>query len=257
MKNVFVALAILTCQSLSGLAIAEEDYESARWNPLHFKPAINSATNEDCLACHQEIINRTVKSQSPAGVKAADSLAWYQTLSLYEGEQDTFHRRHLVTPLAKEFMNLQCNTCHQGHDPREEAPNPPTATDAGFTLRKTVNPETTCLKCHGKMNYQMMGLPAPWEKSKNMFQTCMACHVAIRTVRHQVNYLNADNIETAAQKNPDVCYGCHGGRAWYRVAYPYPRHAWPGASPQTPDWAKHRPTESEPRFRLNEKTAAK
>ena len=35
------------------------------------------------------------------------------------GEQETFHRRHLVTDYAREVMDLRCNTCHQGNDPRE------------------------------------------------------------------------------------------------------------------------------------------
>ncbi len=239
---------IYLCLMFSAVTAESLDYQAARWHPLHFKPAIDSATNEQCLECHQEILERKVKPESPAGVKAEDSLAWYQTLSLYQGEQETFHRRHLVTALAKKFMNLRCNTCHQGHDPREAAPIPPTSGQMGFTLRKTVNPETTCLKCHGKMDYKIMGLPSPWEESRKIFQNCMACHAAIRTVRHQVNYLKPEAIEQAAAENPDVCYGCHGGRAWYRTAYPYPRHAWPGAAPQVPDWAKDRPTESEARF---------
>jgi nitrate/TMAO reductase-like tetraheme cytochrome c subunit len=253
MQKFFILCGLLLSGFSSYIMAQELDYETARWHPLHFKPAIDKATDEQCLECHQEILQRRVKSESPAGVKAADSLAWYQTLAVYIGEQETFHRRHLVTPLAKELMNLKCNTCHQGHDPREEAPIPPTSSDAGFTLRKTVNPETTCLKCHGKMNYQIMGLPSPWEESRTVFQNCLTCHAAIRTVRHQVNYLNAEAIETAAQKDPDACYGCHGGRAWYRVAYPYPRHAWPGSAAQVPEWAKDRPTESNARFRLPEK----
>ena len=93
----------------------------ATYSPLHFKPAIESATDAQCLACHKEILQDKVRSVSPAGVKAVDSLAWYQQTSTYAGEQDTFHRRHLVTPLAKQLMNLKCNTCHEGHDPREEA----------------------------------------------------------------------------------------------------------------------------------------
>lgn len=228
---------------------AKPDYEQARWDPLHFKPAIETATNEQCLQCHQEILETKVKPQSPAGVSARDSLAWYQTLEVYSGEQDTFHRRHLVTPLAKKLMNLQCNTCHQGHDPREEAVIPPDS-HTDFTLRKTVNPETTCLKCHGQMNDKVMGLPAPWEESRETLKTCLSCHAAIRTVRHQVNYLNAEAIEAAAQDNPDACYGCHGGRAWYRIAYPYARHPWPGGGDTVPEWAKDRPTESEPRFQI-------
>jgi nitrate/TMAO reductase-like tetraheme cytochrome c subunit len=242
----------LTFSCMTAQAI---DYQAAIWHPLHFKPAIETATNEQCLACHQEILESKVKPVSPAGIKASDSLAWYQTLDIYDGEQETFHRRHLVTPLAQNLMNLQCNTCHEGHDPREEAPNPPSATDAGFTLRKTVNPETTCLKCHGQMDYHLMGMPGPWEQTKQIFQNCTTCHAAIRTVRHQVNYLNAEAIEAAALDNPDTCYGCHGGRAWYRIAYPYPRHFWPGAGTVVPDWAKDRPQESAPRFRLSEHNA--
>ena len=227
------------------------DYQRARWHPLHFKPAIETATDQQCLECHQEILDRKVKQQSPAGVKTANTLAWYQTLDTYEGEQDTFHRRHLVTPLAKQLMNLQCNTCHDGNDPREEAPIPPTKEDAGFTLRKMVNPETTCLKCHGRHPYEIMGLTGPWEETReSMGNSCLTCHVAIRTNRHQVTYLKADEIEKAAEKDPDVCFGCHGGRQWYRISYLYPRHPWPGQAEEVPDWAKDRPTESEPRFQL-------
>ena len=229
------------------------DYERSRWHPLHFKPAIETATDEQCLACHQDVLDRKVKEQSPAGVKSADSLAWYQTLDVYEGQQETFHARHLVTPLAKQLMNLQCNFCHQGNDPREEAPNPPTDDDAGFTLRKMVNPETTCLKCHGRHNYEIMGLVGAWNETReSMGNSCLTCHVAIRTNRHQVTYLNAEEIETAGQENSDVCFGCHGGRQWYRYTYPYPRHPWPGMAEEVPDWATDRPTESEARFRLSE-----
>ncbi|RKZ54635.1 MAG: hypothetical protein DRR16_00150 [Candidatus Parabeggiatoa sp. nov. 3] len=217
------------------------DYEQARWHPLHFKPAIETATNEQCLACHQAVLQPQVKAQSPAGIQSKTVLAWYQTLTVYAGEQDTFHRRHLVTPLAKELMNLQCNTCHQGHDPREEAVIPPTSANATFTLRKTVNPETTCLKCHGQFNAQLMGLPEPWHQIREiMGDNCLLCHATIRTTRHQVNYLNSEAIEKAGQKNADACYGCHGGRAWYRISYPYPRHPWPGQSQYVPDWAKDR-----------------
>ena len=76
----------------------------------------------------------------------------------------------------------------------------------------------------------------------------LTCHAAIRTNRHQVSYLKAEAIEAAGAKNADTCYGCHGGRSWYRISYPYPRHAWEGMAPEVPDWAKDRPTESEARF---------
>lgn len=232
-----------------------EDYLRAVYHPLHFKPAAATATDEQCLACHREVLDDKVRPASPAGVQAATAKAWYQQLATYVGDQDTFHRRHLVTPLAKELMNLRCNTCHEGLDPREEAQGSSATTpgqeDTAFTLRKQVNPETTCLKCHGQMPAnEVMGLPAPWTEVKDSFQNnCLTCHAAIRTVRHQVNYLNAAAIEDAAAKQGgDVCYGCHGGRAWYRIAYPYPRHAWPNMPPETPAWAKDRPIQSEARF---------
>lgn len=224
-------------------------YHAAKYDPIHFKPAIEKATDQQCLACHAEVLKPSVRQSSPAGLPASTTKAWYQVTSTYQGEQDTFHRRHLETPMAKQLMNMRCTTCHEGNDPREEAPGSSTFDSGQQILRKMVNPETTCLKCHGKMNFEVMGLPGPWEKSKDSFQNnCMLCHAGIRTTRHNVNYLNAKAIEEAGKTNGDVCFGCHGGRAWYRTHYPYPRHAWPGMAAETPDWAKGRPTESEVRF---------
>jgi nitrate/TMAO reductase-like tetraheme cytochrome c subunit len=231
----------------------------ATYSPLHFKPAIDAAKDEQCLACHKEVLEDKLRVASPAGVRAADSLAWYQLTSTYSGDQDTFHRRHMVTPLARELMSLKCNTCHQGHDPREEAQGSSATSvaqgDTGFTLRKQVNPETTCLKCHGRMPVEVMGLPGLWPEAKDLFRNdCLACHVNTRTNRHKVSYLNAKAIEDAAIAGRDagtagdVCYGCHGGRTWYRIAYPYARNAWPDMPEGTPDWARNRPTHSEPRF---------
>lgn len=233
------------------------DYERARWHPSHFKPAIDSATDEQCLSCHQEILDRQVRDQSPAGVKASEALAWYQTLHTYEGPQMTFHQRHLTGPLATQLMDMKCNTCHQGENPREEAPIPPDQANHDFTLRKQVNPET-CLMCHGAHPYEVMGLPGPWPESRDNFQNnCLLCHAGIRTNRHQVNFLKADAIEEAAKKDGDVCYGCHGGRQWYRIAFPYPRHAWDGMAEEIPDWAVGRPTESEARFQIPQEQAEK
>jgi hypothetical protein len=241
-------------------AAAVPDQIRAAYDPIHFKPAIDNATDDQCLACHREVLEDRVKASSPAGVKAADTLAWYQQFATYNGDQETFHRRHLITPLAKQLMNLRCNTCHEGHDPREEAQGSsatgPDQNDHGFTLRKQVNPETSCLKCHGQMPAkEIMGLPGEWPDIKEAMQNdCLTCHAAFRTNRHNVNYLNATAIEEAAKAGQatksggDVCYGCHGGRAWYRIAYPYPRHAWPNMSPETPEWAKDRPLQSEARF---------
>ncbi len=251
----FDAKVIAICLSLvlGGLGssmAAEQDYENALWDPIHFKPAIDEATNERCLNCHQEILDRKVLPQAPSGIKAADAFAWYQALDTYEGPQETFHRRHLVTPLARELMDMKCSTCHQGHDPREEAPIPPAGENQSFTLRKVVNPKT-CLMCHGQFpDYTQMGLPGPWtEVSETFGSSCTAaCHVALRTKRHEVNFLKPEAIEAAGEKSGDACYGCHGGRAWYRIRYPYPRHAWPNMPEEVPEWAKDRPTESDARF---------
>ena len=243
-----VVILVLGAGLVSASADESADYLGAVWNPIHFQPQIQRATNEQCLACHKEVLEDRPLAQSPAGVKADESLAWYQTLSTYQGEQESFHRRHMVTPLAQRLMNMRCSTCHQGHDPREEAPIPPDSANESFTLRKQVNPNT-CLMCHGQFAYQLMGLPSDWHTSRDMFgNNCMLCHAAIRTKRHQVNFLNAAEIEKAGMENSDVCYGCHGGRSWYRIAFPYPRHSWPGIPKQIPDWAKQRPTESQSRF---------
>lgn len=229
-------------------------YDAARWHPIHIKPAIETATNAQCLACHQEIMTSKVRDTSPAGVSAAQSIAWYQTLDTYEGEQASFHARHLSTPYAKTVMNLSCTFCHQGNDPREEAPGASaTAAPAGaFTLRKMVDPAKTCLMCHGKFPGVVMGFDdQPWHALRDGMETpeapngCLTCHTdQFRTVRHKVNYLNAAAIEAEAKTKADVCFGCHGGRAWYRKSYPYPRHPWPGMDPTLPDWAKDRPVQS-------------
>lgn len=261
-------------RQLAGIATAPIDpslYERARWHPVHFKPGIDSATNEQCLACHSEILTRKVRETSPAGVEAAKSLAWYQTLDTYAGDQATFHQRHLIDPFAQKVMNLKCNFCHQGDDPREEAPGSsataPSPKSAAFTLRKVINPSTTCLLCHGKFPYEIMeGVDGPWHKVRadledpqdpDLRNGCLTCHdpeFGFRSVRHQVTYLKADTIERLAKEgSSDVCYGCHGGRAWYRNSYPYPRHAWPDMAEEVPEWAKNRPTESDPRYAIEKK----
>ena len=275
-KPVLLAVALLAPGALlAGTAIkaaAQEtpaelakitDYQAARWHRLHFKPAADTATNEQCLACHQEILTGKVREASPAGLKSANAEAWYQTLDTYSGAQETFHARHLTTPYAKQVMNLNCTFCHQGADPREKAPGSSAsmpAQGAAFTLRKTVNPSGTCLRCHGQFPYQNMGLE-PWPAVREGLETpetpngCLTCHAEqFRTVRHQVSYLKADAIEALAKTSADVCYGCHGGRAWYRISYPYPRHPWPGMDDsQVPDWAKDRSAESDAKYRIPQK----
>jgi len=233
----------------NALSADQPSYDQARWDPIHFKPAIDTATDKQCLACHQEVIDHKVRTTSPAGVKASEALAWYQTLDTYQGEQDTFHRRHITNDYAKQVMDLKCTTCHQGNDPREETADSSATSSNALTQRKHVDP-MICVMCHGQHNGTIMGVPpGDWRETGKLFaNNCLTCHAAIRTSRHQVNFLKADAIEAAAQKDPDVCFGCHGGRAWYRISYPYPRHAWPGSGDSVPEWAKDRPQESDPRF---------
>ncbi len=253
------AIAALTAQ------VASLDYQRARYHPLHFKPAADTASNGECLVCHSEILSTKVRETSPAGLKAADAKAWYQTLATYDGAQQTFHQRHMSTPYAQAVMNLKCSFCHQGNDPREESTfNTVSASDMTsnnghepFTLRKMVNPSETCLRCHGAMPdpEKIMGLPGKWPDIRKDMENadtpngCLTCHgETVRLNRHKVTYLNAATIEDLAKVSSDVCYGCHGGRAWYRISYPYPRHAWPGMDPAVPDWAKDRKSESDPRY---------
>lgn len=254
--SVGVALSLMLAAVVAFAAGEPTGYAEARWDSLHFKPAIEQADDKECLVCHAEVLKPSVRAQSPAGVRANTAIAWYQTLAVYSGDQDTFHRRHLVGELAKNLMNLRCNTCHQGHDPRDEAPGTSATTQASaYTLRKQVDPKT-CLMCHGQFNYEAMGLPGPWAEHGETFgNNCLMCHEGIRTARHNVNFLKPRAIEAAGRESADNCYGCHGGRAWYRIPFPYPRHAWDGMDKDVPDWAKNRPTGSEPRFLLEEWTA--
>ncbi len=225
------------------------DQHQARWDPIHFKPEIDKATNEQCLGCHADVLKDRVLDQSPAGVKANEALAWYQTLDTYEGKQLSFHQRHFTSKLAKELMDLKCNTCHQGHDPGVELSYLVQSGQVKQKIRKLVDPDI-CLMCHGKFDAKTMpGLAGDWVQVRDTYKNdCLVCHELFRTNRHQVNYLNPDAIEKAGEKSGDSCYGCHGGRAWYRTSYPYPRHKWPGMSLLEPDWAKKRPTESDARF---------
>ncbi|WP_170106781.1 c-type cytochrome [Rhodovulum imhoffii] len=245
------------------------DYERARFHPIHFPPRIETASNAECLVCHKEVLENKVRESSPAGVEAQESLAWYQTLDTYTGPQATFHWRHLESDFAKEVMNLECTFCHRGNDPREETPDMvPTraafsaAPQPEFTLRKMVNPTDTCLRCHGAYPSpeEIMGLAGPWHEVREDFEFpetpngCMTCHAELyRTNRHMVTYLNAETIEELAREgSSDTCYGCHGGRQWYSIAYPYPRSPWPMMPEGVPGWAEGRPTAPDARYALPE-----
>lgn len=259
MSRTRVTLALIVGVLLVAAGAAHAgDYLRDVWNPLHLAPATADATDAQCLQCHREVLMDRPAAKSQSGIEASSVTAWYQTLSTYAGPQESFHRRHMTTPYSKQVMNMQCTTCHQGHDPREEKAVPAIPANGEIpvaTMRKQVNPERTCLMCHGKFPYENMGLPGDWSQIRADMESadapngCLTCHAEqFRTVRHRVNYLNAASIEDLSKVSSDVCYGCHGGRAWYRTSFPYPRHAWPGMPEETPDWAKNRPTESEPRF---------
>jgi cytochrome c2 len=237
------------------------DYEAARFHPLHYPPASLTASNAECLACHQEILTSKPRAASLAGVQADATLAWYQTLDTYEGAQESFHYRHLQSDFARATMNLQCVFCHKGNDPREETPDMIVGREAHtapeipeFTLRKMVNPSTTCLACHGAFPAEVMGLEGHWHDLREGFEYeagvngCLSCHEeTFRTTRHLVDYLKAGNIEALARMgSSDSCYGCHGGRQWFRIPYPYSRNPWPGMDTDVPDWAAGRPTRSDP-----------
>lgn len=241
--------------SLDAVDVKSLDYERARWHPIHFQPAISKASDTQCLKCHQEVLDTNTRDASPAGIKKVDALAWYQTLDTYEGDQLTFHQRHMTAPFIKKVANMSCNTCHQGNNPRDETGNTANDSPTGLTMRKMADPNV-CLMCHGQFPYKNMGLPGPWHESGALFQNnCLACHAGIRTTRHNVNFLKAAAIEQEGATNSDTCFGCHGGRTWYRVAFPYPRHAWPGSA-AAPDWAADRPTESDLRYLTQSPNAA-
>ena len=71
-------LAMLGIPAGSSMA-GDTGYDKAHWDPIHFKPAIETATNEQCLACHQEVLEPSVREVSPAGVKASEALAWFRS----------------------------------------------------------------------------------------------------------------------------------------------------------------------------------
>lgn len=250
-------------------SLGKLDYERARHHRLHNKPFIDSASNGECLVCHQEVLETPLRTASPAGVAAQSSLAWYQTLATYDGPQMNVHQRHMTSPYAQAVMTLSCNFCHQGNDLREESPvfvaaPADIASSNGsvpFTNRKMVNPSETCLKCHGAFPdpVNIMGLPGPWHEARKDLESpdapngCLTCHAELfRTNRHKVTYLNAATIEDLATESSDVCFGCHGGRAWYRTSYPYPRHPWPGMDTEVPEWARDRKATSDPRYAIQD-----
>lgn len=250
-KALVTYLLLWGMTSLSFASSSNIDYLNARWTPLHFKPAIERATNQQCLSCHKEILERKPLTKSPAGMGKDQSIAWYQQQENADLVQETFHRRHLVSEKAKSLMKFKCNTCHQGHDPRDEASMTHEMAQTGLILRKSVDPEI-CLMCHGKFNYQVMaGLADEWEVEREKFKNdCVTCHLESRTKRHKLNFLQEKGIEELGKSDPESCYQCHGGKAWYAISYPYVRRPWLRRMPGIPPaWAADRPEEYDKRFR--------
>ena len=64
------SIALVIGADQTGAMPDEPDYQRGIYSPLHFKPAIETATDEQCLACHQDILDRQVLEASPAGVTA-------------------------------------------------------------------------------------------------------------------------------------------------------------------------------------------
>src|SRR5574343_1226112 len=73
----------------------------ASHHPLHARPAVETASDAQCLACHASVLEARPRAVSPAGIPASSRRAAYQETPTYQGEQESFHRRHLVTPLAR------------------------------------------------------------------------------------------------------------------------------------------------------------
>ena len=150
-------------------------------------------------------------------------------------------------------MNLRCHLPPGARSARGGAgivatASPQATTD--FTLRKQVDVETTCLKCHGQMNTVIMGLPGPWPESKASVRNgCLTCHaISARPPSGDLPECQRPS-KRPGRNNADTCYGCHGGRAWYRIAYPI--RATPGRhAGRRAGLGKGQPTQSEARFQL-------
>lgn len=214
-------LLLFTC--LPNLTTAETadpgfDPRKAQWNDVHFPPQVDQVPDQTCASCHRALLTQAVREASPAGLSRDDAAAWYQSLNTYAGPQLTFHERHLTAPYAREVLRMACRDCHRGHDPRERAVIPDSP-ERPLALRKRVHPGI-CLRCHGQFPDHQPLLGNDWRAERADFDNdCRVCHAADRARRHTSPWLDAARIESLAIGNGDVCYGCHGGRAWYRVAY--------------------------------------
>lgn len=176
-----------------------------------FSPSADPSEKSEilrCQPCHGVLLESKPLAESPAGLKAKDATAWYQRVPTYQGEQQDFHWRHMASDFAKEVMRFQCDTCHPGFDPSRRMP---VQGDPGTekVLRKRVNP-LICVNCHGLFPAHLEGFSGTY--------TCWVCHRGDAARQHTHPTLNRDNILRLSANEPEVCYGCHGGRAWYAIS---------------------------------------
>jgi hypothetical protein len=169
-----------------------------------------------CLTCHGSLVEALPHASSPAGLPARQASAWYQRVATYSGAQQNFHWRHLLSPFARQVMRAECDTCHPGFDPRKPMP----AGDdprSRRPLRKRVDP-ALCINCHGAFPDHREAFTGTWEVACDEFDnTCLVCHRGDAARNHGHPLLDREGILKRVQQDPDVCYGCHGGRAWYAV----------------------------------------
>lgn len=191
-------------------------YERARLSDVHIDSAKKGIQDSACLACHQEIFDAegAVLAAIDPAIDLSKLKPWYQDVTTYQGPQLRFHYRHLKTPLATSIMDLSCVFCHENTEVRATYPGE----DSGGSFRKQVSGET-CLLCHGQFP-QAHRMSWPALQTAVGGQDCLACHNAetLRNVVKKVDYLQADKIVAQGQDNAALCYGCHGGRAWYQKA---------------------------------------
>jgi hypothetical protein len=211
----------------------------ASYSPLHFKPAIDTATDAQCLACHKEVLEDKPRVASPAGVRAADSIAWYQRTSTYSGEQDSFPS---PAPGDADGAGLDEPALHHlpsGPGPARgsagllgdgDAPDrSPASPCASRSIRKPPASSATA----SFRPRRSWACPARGPRSRTCSRTtAWRCHAAIRTNRHQVSYLNADAIEAAAREGtankPAATSATAATVAAPGTASPTPMRATPG-----------------------------
>lgn len=192
-------------------------YERSRLSDVHTDSAKKGIQDATCLNCHQDIFDAdgAVLAATDPTIDLSKLKPWYQDVKTYQGPQLRFHYRHLKTPLATSIMNLSCVFCHENTEVRATYPGE----DSGGSFRKQVSSETKCLLCHGQFP-PAHGMSWPALQKTIGGQGCLACHQVdtLSTILGEVAYLKADKIVAQNQDNAVLCYGCHGGRAWYQKA---------------------------------------